>query len=143
MENTSISFNKIEILEWYDGVVRAIGEVETKIYLIVLVAWDMSKSVKLYALIELSEIAKDEMMRELNSARSKEENWRAFNSMFDRYIRHYDGEAHLILGEIKENKPYELKTIDPNHIKKLINYEFEDTMSETSVNYWFKTLQAG
>lgn len=137
MENMSISFDKIEILEWYDGVVRAIGEVESETYLIVLVAWNMSQSVKLYTLVELSELAKKEMVNELNSARSKEENWEIFNSVFDRYIQNYNGKAYLTLGEIKENKPNELEIIESNHINKLINYDFEDTMDGNSIDFWF------
>lgn len=137
MEKTNISFDKIEILEWYDGIVRAIGEAESETYLIVLVAWNMSQSVKLYALVELSEPTKNKMIDELNKTRSKEENWEIFNSVFDHYIQSYNGQAYLILGEIKENKPCELKILESNHVKKLINYDFENTMSKNNIDFWF------
>lgn len=141
MEKINMSFNRIEILDWYDGIIRAIGEVENKTYLIVLVAWDIKQLVKLYALLELDELTKNEIIRALNGNRSKEENWEIFNSVFDHYIQHYDSEASLILGEIKKNESYEPKMIDSNHIKKLVNYEFEDTMSETNINYWLKVFR--
>lgn len=138
MQNTSISFDKIEILEWYDGVVRAIGETKSGTYLIVLVTWDMSQSVKLYVLIELSELTKKEMIDELNKTRSKEEKWEIFNSVFDRYLQNYNGQAYLILGEIKEDESYELKMTSSNHVKKVVNYDFENTMSKANIDSWFK-----
>jgi hypothetical protein len=141
MEKTIISFSKIEILDWYDGIIRAIGEVENKICLIVLVAWDMKQSVKLYALLELNELTKNEIISALNGNKSEEENWEIFNSVFDHYIQRYNSEAYLIFGEVKKNEPYELKRVDSSHIKKLVNYEFEDTMSETNYDYWIKVYQ--
>ncbi len=137
MENTNISFDKIEILEWYDGIVRAVSETETEAYLIVLVAWEISSSIKVYALLKLNKITKNEIIKELNATRTKEENWEVFNSLFERYIQNYDDKAHLILGEIKVNKPCELKLIELSSIKKLINYDFEDTMNKNNINFWF------
>ncbi len=137
MENTNISFDKIEILEWYDGIVRAVGETETEAYLIVLVAWEISSSIKVYALLKLNKITKNEIIKELNATRTKEENWEVFNSLFERYIQNYDDKAHLILGEIKVNKPCELKLIELSSIKKLTNYDFEDTMNKNNINFWF------
>ncbi|HEX8267286.1 MAG TPA: hypothetical protein VF596_17945 [Pyrinomonadaceae bacterium] len=138
MEKTNISFNKIEILDWYDGIIRAIGEVEDEFYLIVLVAWDMKQPVKLYVVLELNELTKSEIIDELNGSRSKEENWEIFNSIFNRYVQNYNGVAYVILGEVKKNESYRIKTIDSSHIKKLANYEFEDTMSENNKNFWLK-----
>lgn len=138
MKKTNISFNKIEILDWYDGIIRAIGEVEDEFYLIVLVAWDMRQPVKLYVLLELNELTRSEIIDELNGSRSKEENWEIFNSIYDRYVQNYDGVAYLILGEVKKKESYKIKMIDSSYIKKLANYEFEDTMSENNIDFWLK-----
>lgn len=138
MGKITIIFNKIEIIEWYDGIVRAISETPSQIYLLVLVSWDIKQQVKLYALIELDEGTKNQIFKELNENRSKEENWEAFNSIFNNHIKNYNGGVHLILGEIEKNKLYELKIIATNHIRKLENYELEDTIDKNVIDYWNK-----
>ena len=138
MKKIHITFDEIEILEWYDGIVRATCKAENEIYLLILVAWDMKQLMKLSILLKLDESTKNDITKELGSNRSKEENWKRFNLIFDDYVRSYAGEAYLIQGEIKENKTYNLKIINSNYIKNLATYEFEDTMSRDTINFWLK-----
>lgn len=133
----TIFFNKLEVLDWYDGVIRAVGFAETGCYLIILVAWDMNQPAKLYVLVHLSEAEQQEIFEALNSAHPKEKNWEEFESMFDRFIQTYADKAYTFLGDVEAGKSYTLRGVKSDKLRSLASYDFEATLNEANIYSWF------
>jgi hypothetical protein len=82
----------LTILDWYDGVVRAIGVDHKKQqqYLIILAAWDINTARRAYVLVELPTDIANEMTRLLeansNDMAVKQKAWNSFNKHSIQYL---------------------------------------------------------
>jgi len=141
MEEANLILDNITILEWYDGVVRAIGNIKDERFLIILVAWDMVTSQKLYILVKLNPELADEFVNELADDESKEERWEKFNFEFNDYMKKYNDIVYIVFGEPKETYSFIGKKIVSTYVKSLVNYEFENTLSDQAKDFWFNIVK--
>lgn len=132
----NISFDEFTILEWYDGMVRAVGKNEQGYYLLVLVAWNMLNQDKLYLVLESEPSTIAELENELKKKRSIEENWEGFNHAFAQFIKTYSGNPYLLQGELVKNKTYELRLVDRQLVEKVADYDFDKTTDRENLEYW-------
>lgn len=133
-----IRFRKFQILEWYDGVTRAIGLVKGKEYMIILAAWDMESARKVFLVTEIKKSDADQMVYYLTYPKIPVEGWDQFNEEFASYVRSYGGPVWaLINGVIKENEAYDLTEVDRKCLFDLVNYDILKVINPKNLQRWF------
>lgn len=130
MNNKKVCFESIDIIEWYDGVVRAIAKTSTENYLIVLIKWELKKTNKIYALFELNGITLSEFRNCFleSSEKTKEDMWKQFETFFDSFISSYKGNIYLLEAEkdLKIKLEYQLNIENSkNFVLPGGRYDFE------------------
>lgn len=91
--------------------------------------------------VQSAEMTAKRIVDELNCERSIEENWVAFNSVFEKYIQHFEGQIYLIHGDIKKDEFYELSPISRNYLERLKNYDFRAAIEQVNIDFWFDLSQ--
>ncbi len=142
MENNKICFNEFKILEWYDGIIRAVGESQNADYLIVLVAWDMPQSMKIFTLFELDKDTKNKIVENLKGNFNIEEKWRRFTEIFDNFVKSYSGRMYMLKGELEKDNDYDLALLESKINRQLVNYDFENVLDSINIKYWLETYNA-
>ena len=133
----------LTILDWYDGVVRAIGVDHKKQqqYLIILAAWDINTARRAYVLVELPTDIANEMTGLLeansNDMAVKQKAWNSFNNIYDKYLCNYKGNLHLTLDKPNAGQQIASIIVDSTNLQRLTDYDIEKTLTETACTFWF------
>jgi hypothetical protein len=131
MITVKTSFNEIIIIEWYDGIVRGIGKTKDKLYLIALKEWDGSKH-KSYLFLDLDEVTASRFQTILDKPNNKatiEANWKQLNSIWDDYVKGYQGNIYLSATEPSKQVELNLEiTNDAGCLISISNYDIEKTI---------------
>jgi hypothetical protein len=143
MERRDFVFDSVDILDWYDGAVLAIGEHQQIDYLLILVAWDIKSKCKAYVVLQLdSAIAKS--MRQLTvnapNVEGKQKDWETFNTILNDYLGDYQDEAYITLGEPNQGRKSSAKPISSVHLSKLKNYDIENALTEEAITLWLSLV---
>lgn len=133
MNNKKVCLESINIIEWYDGVVRAIGKSGTENYLLVLIKWELAKNNRTYALFELDDNASSEFENCFaeSSKETKENMWKQFETLFDSFISSYKGEIYLLESEkdLNTKVEYQLSIENSKSFVLSVNkYDFEKVL---------------
>lgn len=137
--------DKMTILDWYDGVVRAIVSMQGQSYLLVLVAWDAGSLQKAFILAELSLpfAAKIErLVLEASDESVKRERWAKFNNLLEKYISDYQGEVYLTGEEPIRGKNISASTISTEHLRRVRGQSIESADSSEARDFWFTLLSS-
>jgi len=143
MERRDFVFDSVNVLDWYDGLVLAIGVHQQTDYLLILVAWDIESKCKAYVVLDLdSAIAKS--MRQLTvstpNLESKQQNWVTFNTILNDYLGDYQDEAYITVGEPNQGRKSSAKLISSVHLSNLKNYDIENALSEEAITLWLSLV---
>jgi hypothetical protein len=139
----NLLLKEIETLDWYDGLVRAIGIHEQKQYLLILAAWDIKNHRKAYVLLELDSLNANKMRAltlNFSDEKSKEKQWDSFNTTFDEYLCGFKGVVYLIIGEPTQGQNFSGKVISSSNLSKLINYDIEKVLTDEAVSFWLDSV---
>lgn len=128
MKKEQIFFDEIEILEWYDGIVRGIGVGDGKSYLIVLASWDTAMNTRLYLVLDLDENTRQTFRAKFENNASKEENWQAFAAVFDDFIKNYSGKVRSIQDEIIVGKKFQMESIHTELLDRIVPYDIRNVI---------------
>lgn len=137
MINEEFIFEKIEVLEWYDGIVRGIGAGRERYYLITLAAWKIDENKRLYLILDLDEESKRRIAATFEGKQSKEMNWETFGAVFDEFVGSYTGRVQMIYGDLVVGETYKGKDADPSFLNKLTPYDVQDTLQSANITFWF------
>ena len=132
--------NQIIILDWYDGIVRGIGEAQEGHYLLTLAAGDIAARRRTYVVIDLDQATREQMKLLAdwqNKETSKPEEWVHFNRIFDEYLKSYSGVVYLLKEEPVEGRDLLLKPIALDHLKHLQHFDLDKAFSSTAQTFWF------
>jgi hypothetical protein len=131
MITIKISFDEIDIIDWYDGIIRGIGKTKEKLYLIALKEWDDFKH-KSYLFLDLDVDTASRFQTILdkpNSEATIETNWKQLNSIWDDYVRAYQGNIYLSAIEPSEQVELNLEiTNDAECLIGITDYDIEKTI---------------
>ena len=131
MTSIEISFDEINIFDWYDGIVRGIGKTKDNFYLIALNEWDCSKH-RAYVFLDLDKDTASRFQTILDKPKSEatiEANWKELNSIWDDYIRAYQGNIYLSAVEPSEQVEINLEiTNDAECLSRITEYDIEKTI---------------
>jgi hypothetical protein len=133
MTKIETSFSKIIIIEWYDGIVRGIGKTKDKFYLIALKEWDGYKH-KSYLFLDLGEDTASKFQTILDKPDNEatiEADWKQLNSIWDDFVKDYQG--NIYLSAIEPSEHIQLNLEITNNAKCLIgitNYDIENTITK-------------
>jgi hypothetical protein len=129
------------ILEWYDGVVRAVVTQQGSSYLLTLVAWDVDSQRKIFILTNLTkpfEDAIERLVQETEDEKIKAERWDEFNRSFDEYLSSYQEKAYLIFAEPTVGSDFSATTISSEYIRQIKNYSIESAVAPEAISFWFE-----
>ena len=131
-------FDKIDIFQWYDGMVRAVAASGEQYHLLILVAWDPATNKRTYVLINLEpNVAKQiERLNNWQDEPELEGAWEQINELYRNSITSYDGPVYCLAEEPCAGKEFSAIRV-PADLKELTNYELEQTMEPAAQNYWF------
>src|SRR5262245_56653907 len=140
----SLFLDTVHVLEWHDGLIRAIGTCQDEFYLIALVAWDLERATKAYLVLSLDRSTADEMIKCTEKERDGTQitRWHSFNSLFDEYVSTYDGSVYLVQGlhvvckEIPVGKEIPLVERDQEDLKYLKRYDLEAAIRMEALARW-------
>jgi hypothetical protein len=133
MNTIKISFNEINIFDWYDGIIRGIGKTKDKLYLIALKEWDGYKH-KSYLFLDLDEDTASRFQTILDKPKSEatiEANWKELNSIWDDYVGDYQGEIYL--SDIEPTEQVELNLEITNNaecLTHITDYDIANIINE-------------
>lgn len=120
----TIKFDEIEIIEWYDGVVRGIAKSGAKYYLIVMLSWKNNLRERQFGFVELK--TKDVLQFKgcFEESDDLEKNWKCFETYYESFVKTYKGKLYLSnqYPEIKEEYRFELADYS-KHKKLFQNYD--------------------
>lgn len=128
MDKEDFVFEKIEVLEWYDGIVRAVGIGHGRWSLIALIAWEIKENRKLYVVLDLDENTKENLRFSLEDEGSKEANWQAFNTAFDEFIKGYKSAVYVIQGDLVVGEKYEGVRVNAAFLSEIIPFNVENAL---------------
>jgi hypothetical protein len=131
VESTDIVLDEISIIEWYDGIVIATGRQQQNTYLIVLVAWDMEQSRKVFLLLGVERSVETEINRSIET-----NNWEEFKRIFNDVVTHYKGHVFLTFEEPTVGTTLSLTRSTTNDLASLREHEVENALTPESLNRW-------
>ncbi len=135
--------DKMTILDWYDGIVRAIVSIQGQSYLLVLVAWDAGGLQKAFILTKLSlpfAATISRLALEANNESVKEERWSEFNNLLEKYMSDYWGELYLTYEEPRQGKVFSASAINTEHLRRVKEQNIESADSSEARDFWFTLL---
>ena len=131
MTTIKISLNEINIIEWYDGLLRGIGKTKDKHYLIALKEWVDYKH-KSYLFLDLDEDTASRFQTILDKSNTEatiEANWKELNSIWDDYVMAHQGNIYLSAVMPREKVPLNLEiTNDTECLIRITDYDIEKTI---------------
>jgi hypothetical protein len=131
MASIEISFDEINIIDWYDGIVRGIGKTKDNFYLIALNEWDCSRH-RAYLFLDLDENTAygfQTILDKPNKKETKEADWKELNSIWDDYVRAHQGNIYLSAVMPREKVPLNLEiTNDTECLIRITEYDIEKTI---------------
>jgi hypothetical protein len=102
-DGIALRFADLRVLDWYDGVVRAVGRLEEgSVWLYCsLLAWDVGLGLKAYALVPIGETRATDLLREAGdgSTPATQESWGRLKDAIARLLNECRGSAWVILCE--------------------------------------------
>jgi hypothetical protein len=138
MERRTFHFKEIETLDWYDGIVRGIGADEQGYFFIILVAWKIPESEKLYAVLGINQDTEKSIRISFDPNRSKEVNWKVFNRAFDEMIKNHEDPVFLVQGDLLAGNLYKAKMLDEsNSLDRIVPYDIHRVFQSDSIAFWF------
>ena len=133
-----LSFDSIHILEWHDGIVRAIGTGQERTYLLFLVAWDLKSGSRAYLLLQLPPNIANEIMLSISEGQegSQMDKWNRFNRLFDDFVANYRESVYLLLQEPVVGKDLPLRIRNKEDLKVLGTYNIEMVFRPEALTCW-------
>lgn len=128
-----ISFDRVISIDYYDGVVRGIGESRTGWFLIVLSYFEPNANQKKFALLPIESRAARQILDLLDNDQLVEDSrWRGLCEKMDELILGFDGdyfEYHSLPAENVEIKIH--PGSDLSELKKLVPYDIEKVIDDS------------
>jgi hypothetical protein len=129
------------ILEWYDGVVRAVITEDDISYLLTLVAWEVNSPRKVFILTEVTtpfEETLERLAQETENQRIKSDRWNEFRRSFEEYLSNYQGTIYLTFGEPTVGNAFSATAISSEHLNRVKNYSVESAIALEAISFWFE-----
>lgn len=133
MQKVKLRFENIEIIEYYDGLVRGIAETLSNSYLAVMTEWKIDSSERRFGFLEIdsSEAAQIRLCFDPKSGRkTKKGRWNDFEAVYNEIVRSYSKKLYQLSVKPRIHEEYVLDVIDydPSHLK-LENYDMENVIA--------------
>lgn len=135
-----IRLDKLQVFDWYDGLVRGVAVDASIYYLLILVGWRIRQGRKLYAVLALRDNPNTtRLLKSLVDVESKvATDWSEINKAYDECIREFEGPIGMITGEISQGQTFAMKEISDNAaLEGLAQYDLQDAIDSDSAERWF------
>jgi len=96
--STQLHFDSLEILDWYDGPVVAVGTSGDLHFLVFLIACEITFDAtnRIYAVLPIDRLDAEKLVSpDVTDPTSSRDQYVVFQDLFDSFLARYEGEAYL------------------------------------------------
>jgi len=109
----TVTFEQIEIYDYYDGLVRGIGRTKTDSYLLVRSNWKIAEDHKEFVGLELDSLKVAEFDSQFDlSGPATTTKWRGFENAFNRLVGSFHGRVLKFSSEPMVGEPIASQLVD-------------------------------
>lgn len=122
-----VYFDKIDSIDYYDGMIRGVGYSGQRCFLIVVFEWHIENNSRRYAVLRIDRPLYNAIVSTFESSGlSLSEKWDKWELLFDRGIENHIGEIYSVVREPIVHTPVSLdEIVDPNLIQGLRQFSLE------------------
>jgi hypothetical protein len=128
----TVTFEQIDIIDYYDGLVRGIGRTQAGAYLLVLSKWKFAQRYKEFVALELDPktVYEFESQFELSEPTTSA-NWSRFENAFNLLVGSFRGRILKFCAEPMVGEPIAFQLVDDvKFATKLLDYELESVIDD-------------
>ncbi len=126
----------VEIIDWYDGIVTAVGQISSMpgLFILSLLAWDQTAKRRVYL---LAPIGDGELMR----VRSPGIEWSAMKQEITRLLRASDSRLRLIKVNEETDTIEQMVPVSVGEVGNLDSFDVEQAISADALK-WFRRFNS-
>ena len=133
--STQICFDSLEILDWYDGPVLAIGTYGELHFLVILIACEIATDNRIFAIFPIDEYWAQLLLRPIEEDKAGPTQVTSFRAQIDSCLSVHQGGAYLTEDNIERGRSiqmYQDSTFSPaDFVPYDSNLAFDDQQFET------------
>jgi hypothetical protein len=131
MKKEKICFDHIEVMDFYDGLVRGLAKSGSDLFLFVRIRWEIENRQRIFALLDLDSVSYASLQAcfEQSAVKSKGEMWDDFEVAYNDIVHSYKKKLHFLFCEPEINNEYALEGGDyDTSVLKLTIYDIQNTI---------------